>query len=74
MTDYSVQVKNLPSKNSGAFDDLEQLKAQLSQHILDVVANEPLDLKGKNEVALAPEQIVNIHFALTSFSKYNVLI
>ena len=23
MTDFSVRVKNLPSKNSGAFDDLE---------------------------------------------------
>ena len=41
MTDFAVEVKNLPSKNSGAFDDLEQLKAQLSRHISDVVANEP---------------------------------
>ena len=41
MTDFAVEVKNLPSKNLGAFDDLEQLKALLYRHISDVVANEP---------------------------------
>jgi len=33
MNDFSVRVKNLPSKGSGAFEDLDQLKAQLLLHL-----------------------------------------
>ena len=39
MTDFTVRVKNLPLKP--AFDNLDELKAMLEMHIMEVIKKEP---------------------------------
>ena len=62
MTDFTVRVKNLPLKP--AFDNLDELKAMLEMHIMQVIRDEPNVYQIRRDQEFSNvDEIVNIHFA-----------
>ena len=73
MTDFAVRVKNLPGKD--AFDNLDQLRAQLVLHLSQVVSKEPqVFLKQGDVQEVDASEIVSVHFSQKNFEKYRVLL
>ena len=73
MADFAVRIKNLP--DSRYYDNLDQLKAQLSLHLSNVVSHEPNVFDSNNDLSkVDPAQIISVHFSQTNFEKYKVLL